>query len=125
MRDGEPVIDPETKLAKRIEPRDSATVFVDVTAYNSKNYYMEGDVLVTGRMPITGNETVLDAIHFAGGLMPTAARRTSVWCGRLLRAPVASRCCRSIWRRSPAGAIRPPTISSCRATASSSTETRS
>jgi polysaccharide biosynthesis/export protein len=89
---GEPKIDPVTKQPKRIEPRDSATVFVDVTAYNSKNYYMEGDVLVTGRMPITGNETVLDAIHFAGGLMPTAAPQNI----RLVRPAPPGACCEQV-----------------------------
>jgi polysaccharide export outer membrane protein len=89
---GEPVIDPVTKTAKRIEPRDSPTVFVDITAYNSKNYYMEGDVLVTGRMPITGNETVLDAIHFAGGLMPTAAPQNI----RLVRPAPPGACCQQV-----------------------------
>jgi polysaccharide export outer membrane protein len=89
---GQAVIDPETKKAKRIEPRDSSTVFVDVTAYNSKNYYMEGDVLITGRMPITGNETVLDAIHFAGGLMPTAAPQNI----RLVRPAPPGACCEQV-----------------------------
>src|SRR5262249_52158904 len=58
---------------KEIGPRDSNRVFVDVTAYNSKNYYIQGDVAAPGRLPITGNETVLDAINYAGGLIPTAA----------------------------------------------------
>ena len=49
---------------KMIEPKDSDRVFVDVTAYNSKNYYVLGDVLITGKLPITGNETVLDAIQY-------------------------------------------------------------
>ena len=31
---------------KRIDPKDSDRVFVDVTAYNSKNYYVEGEVAV-------------------------------------------------------------------------------
>jgi protein involved in polysaccharide export with SLBB domain len=55
-----------------VPPEKSRTVFVDVTAYNSKNYYVEGDFLVNGRMPWTGSETVLDAIHFAGGFLPSA-----------------------------------------------------
>ncbi len=70
---GEPEIDKKTGKPKMIDPKDSDRVFVDVTAYNSKNYYILGDVLITGKLPITGNETVLDAINFAGGLMPTAA----------------------------------------------------
>src|SRR5262249_61167301 len=53
--------------------RDSDRVFVDVTAYNSKNYYVLGDVLVPGKLPITGNETVLDALNYAGGVLSTAA----------------------------------------------------
>ena len=44
-----------------VDPRDSDRVFVDVTAYNSKVYYIQGDVGQPGRLPITGNETVLDA----------------------------------------------------------------
>jgi hypothetical protein len=53
-------------------PTESQMVFVDVTAYNSNNYYILGDVLVTGKLPWTGNETVLDALQHAGGLMTTA-----------------------------------------------------
>jgi polysaccharide export outer membrane protein len=89
---GDTKIDPVTKAPIRIEPRDSATVFVDVTAYNSKNYYVEGDVAVTGRMPITGNETVLDAIHFSGGLMPTAAAQNI----RLVRPAPPGACCEQV-----------------------------
>ena len=54
-------------------PRQSGRVFVDVTAFNSKVYYVEGDVAAPGRLPITGNETVLDALNYAGGFAPTAA----------------------------------------------------
>jgi protein involved in polysaccharide export with SLBB domain len=55
-----------------VPPEKDAMVFVDVTAFNSKNYYVLGDVLITGKLPWTGNETVLDALQFAGGLLPTA-----------------------------------------------------
>jgi len=65
------------KDGKDAEPlknlKDSSRVFVDVTSYNSKVYYVQGDVGVPGRLPITGNETVLDAINYAGGLIPTAS----------------------------------------------------
>jgi RNA polymerase sigma factor (sigma-70 family) len=54
------------------DPKDTDRVFVDVTAYNSKPYYIQGAVVVPGRIPITGNETVLDAITYAGGLAPQA-----------------------------------------------------
>ena len=58
----------------RISPRDCDRVFVDITAYNSRVYYMEGELYVPGRLPFTGNEHVLDVIHFAGGLRSTADR---------------------------------------------------
>ena len=89
---GQPKLDQKTKKPILIDPKDSATVFVDVTAYNSKNYYVLGDVLITGKMPITGNETVLDAINFAGGLMPTAAPQNI----RLVRPAPPGACCEQV-----------------------------
>jgi polysaccharide biosynthesis/export protein len=73
-------LDPETGEAKRDkngrfvvnDPRDTDRVFVDVTAYNSKNYYVQGAVMMPSRLLITGHDTVLDAINYAGGLMPEA-----------------------------------------------------
>ncbi len=67
------VADVEGENAKPISPRDSDTVFVDVSAYNSQVYYVTGDVNAPGRIPITGNDTVLDALMYAGGLAPTAS----------------------------------------------------
>jgi protein involved in polysaccharide export with SLBB domain len=55
-----------------IAPAETDRVFVDVTAYNSKYYFVDGDVTVAGKMPITGNDTVLDAIQYAGGFIPSA-----------------------------------------------------
>ncbi len=81
--------DPDSKGPKEIDPRDSDRVFVDVAAYNSKYYYIQGDVAVPGRLPITGNETVLDAINFAGGLIPTAAPQNI----RLVRPAPPGACC--------------------------------
>src|SRR4051812_21874267 len=66
-------IAPQPGEVREIPPRDSNRVFVDVTAYNSKFYYVQGDVAAPGKMPIVGNETVLDAINYAGGLIPTAS----------------------------------------------------
>jgi polysaccharide export outer membrane protein len=74
---------------KEVEPKDSNRVFVDVTAYNSKNYYIQGDVAAPGKLPITGNETVLDAINYAGGLIPTAAPQNI----RLVRPAPPGACC--------------------------------
>jgi polysaccharide biosynthesis/export protein len=69
---GEPQLDPKTNKPKLIDPRDTDRVFVDITAFNSKNYYVQGAVAVPGRLPVTGGETILDAINFAGGLLPEA-----------------------------------------------------
>jgi polysaccharide export outer membrane protein len=55
-----------------VDPRESNRVFVDVTAYNSKNYFIQGDVAAPGKLPWTGQETILDALNYAGGFIPTA-----------------------------------------------------
>jgi len=72
-----------------VAPRDSDRVFVDVVSFNSKVYYVQGDVGVPGRLPITGNETVLDAINYAGGLIPTASTVNI----RLVRPAPPGACC--------------------------------
>ena len=66
--------DPKTGKVERVEPTRTDRIFVDITAYNSKTYYVQGDVGVPGRLPITGNETVLDAINYAGGFVPSASK---------------------------------------------------
>jgi polysaccharide export outer membrane protein len=59
-------------------------VFVDVLAYNSKLYYVItqgggfGDDVV--RLPITGNETVLDAVATIGGISQVSSTR--MWIAR-------------------------------------------
>ncbi len=55
-----------------VAPADSTRVFVDVTAYNSKFYFVQGDVAKPGKMPWTGSDTVLDALNYAGGFLPHA-----------------------------------------------------
>ncbi|MGE3821434.1 MAG: polysaccharide biosynthesis/export family protein, partial [Isosphaeraceae bacterium] len=85
-------IDPIDGSVKEVEPRDSNRVFVDVTAYNSKFYYVQGDVAAPGKLPITGNETVLDAINYAGGLIPTAAPQNI----RLVRPAPPGACCEQV-----------------------------
>jgi protein involved in polysaccharide export with SLBB domain len=57
---------------QEVAPKDSDRVFVDVTAYNSKNYFIQGDVAAPGKLPHTGKETVLDALNYAGGFIPSA-----------------------------------------------------
>ena len=55
-----------------VEPEDSDRVFVDVAAHNSKEYYIQGAVNAPGRLRVTGNERILDAIDFCNGLTPEA-----------------------------------------------------
>jgi len=54
-------------------------IFVDVASYNSKVYYVQGLVQNPGRLPVTGNETVLDALIYAGGLLGTDLGRIRVF----------------------------------------------
>jgi polysaccharide export outer membrane protein len=59
-------------------------VSVDVSAYNSKFYYVITDFAGSGeqvvRLPSTGNETVLDAISLVGGLSAVSSKR--LWIAR-------------------------------------------
>ncbi len=57
-----------------VSPYRTTKVFVDVVAYNSKLYYVQGDVVTPQRLPITGNETVLDAFSYAEGPKDRAAQ---------------------------------------------------
>ncbi len=71
----------ETHLSKYLE---SPQVSVDIYAYNSKVYYIIsqgaglGDRLL--RLPITGNETVLDAIAQTNGLSQVSSKK--IWIAR-------------------------------------------
>ncbi len=55
-----------------VHPADSVRVFVNIVAHNNKVYYVQGDVGVPGRLPCTGHDTVLDALNYAGGMIPSA-----------------------------------------------------
>ncbi len=72
----------EAQLAKYLQ---SPEVTVDVAAYNSKIYYVIMDGGGNGqqvyRLPITGNETVLDAIGQVNGLGPVASTN-HIWVAR-------------------------------------------
>lgn len=71
----------EQTLSEKLEDPE---VFVDVLAYNSKVYYVitedggQGDSVI--RQPITGNETVLDAVSNIGGISQFSSSR--VWIAR-------------------------------------------
>lgn len=76
-----------------VPPRESDRVFVDVASYNSKFYYVTGDLNGAPlKLPITGGETVLDAIVNTGGLSPTA----SVPNIRLVRPAPPGACCEQL-----------------------------
>jgi polysaccharide export outer membrane protein len=72
-------------LGERITDLKQNEVNVDVVAYNSKFYYVIHDGGGYGqqvyRLPITGSETVLDAIGQVGGLPPVAAKN-KIWVAR-------------------------------------------
>jgi protein involved in polysaccharide export with SLBB domain len=55
-----------------VHPADSLRVFVEITSFNTKVYYVQGDVGAPGRLPWTGKDTVLDALNYAGGFVGTA-----------------------------------------------------
>ena len=80
---------------------DSPEASVDVIAFNSKVFYVITEGAGMGddvrRIPITGNETVLDAISSVNGLSQVSSAH--VWVAR----PAAGR----VWLRSdPAGGLR-------------------
>jgi polysaccharide export outer membrane protein len=64
---------------------DPRKLDVDVLAYNSKFYYVVTDGAGYGeqifRFPVTGNETVLDALAQIGGL-PLVASKKHIWVAR-------------------------------------------
>ncbi len=64
---------------------ESIIVIIDVLAYNSKRYYVIFDGAGFGEQvipfPITGSETVLDAISNVGGLSEAASKR-NIWVAR-------------------------------------------
>lgn len=71
----------ELKLTARL---DDPEVFVDVLAYNSKVYYIITQGAGLGddvtRQPITGNETVIDAVAALGGISQVSSTR--MWIAR-------------------------------------------
>jgi polysaccharide export outer membrane protein len=60
-------------------------VVLDVTQYNSKKYYVITDGGGAGEQvlafPVTGSETVLDALSNVGGLSPVSSKR-NIWVAR-------------------------------------------
>ena len=75
---GEPLVDPANGKAKSIDPKDSKAVQVKLAQCRSKYFYVWGEVLKPGQFPVTGMQTILDAINLAGGLSPLADREKVV-----------------------------------------------
>lgn len=78
-------LDPEELRAKKVKRVEAKDINVDVIAYNSKVYYVITDGGGFGeqvrRFPITGSETVLDAISHIDGL-PAVASKKRIWVAR-------------------------------------------
>jgi polysaccharide export outer membrane protein len=74
----------------KAEIKSASYVNVDVIAYNSKVYYIITDGAGYGeqvyRVPVTGNETVLDAIGQINGL-PAVASKKCIWVARRTAGP--------------------------------------
>ena len=91
----------KTSEYEDVEPAESNRVFVDVTAYNSKVYYVQGDV---GRARPAADHGQRDGPRrhqLRRRPDPDRRhRRTSGWSARPRRAPAASRSCRSTSPRS-------------------------
>jgi len=82
---GKTITEIRTDLAKHLSKYfDSPEVSVDVIGYNSKVFYVitEGAGLGDNvrRVPITGNETVLDALSVVNGLSQVSSTR--IWIAR-------------------------------------------
>jgi polysaccharide export outer membrane protein len=73
------------QIGTRVKNLDAQNLYVDVLAYNSKVYYVITDGGGYGeqvfRFPITGNETVLDAVSQIAGL-PAVASKKHIWLAR-------------------------------------------
>ncbi|HYV36348.1 MAG TPA: polysaccharide biosynthesis/export family protein [Gemmataceae bacterium] len=61
-------------------------ISVEIGGFNSMVYYVIFDLNGSGqhveRLPFTGNETVIDAIHFASKGLPPASDRFNMWVAR-------------------------------------------
>jgi polysaccharide export outer membrane protein len=64
---------------------ENLVIVLDVTQYNSKYYYVftdgGGAGMQVARFPVTGSETVLDAMTNVGGLSPVSSQR-NIWVAR-------------------------------------------
>lgn len=101
---------------------DSLEISVEVSGYNSKVYYIvtQGAGFGDGvyRFPMTGNETVLDALSQINGLRPASSKK--IWIARPTDDPNCVECLEVNWKTSRPTPSHGRTIRSCPATAFSS-----
>jgi polysaccharide export outer membrane protein len=82
---GKTVLEARVAIEKHLSQfLDSPQVAVDVVAYNSKVYYVVTQGAGLGdsvrRLPVTGNETVLDAVSQVNGLSQVSSKK--IWIAR-------------------------------------------
>jgi protein involved in polysaccharide export with SLBB domain len=68
-------VEAAVKEAVTAQTKDAGPITVRVVVRQSKVYYVIGEVNAPGSFPLSGRETVLDAILAAGGLNDRASRR--------------------------------------------------
>jgi protein involved in polysaccharide export with SLBB domain len=81
----------EVRQAIAAQVPDVGAIVVRVVVRQSKVFYVLGEVNAPGSFPLSGRETVLDAILAAGGLTDRASRR-----GIILSRPTHPDCCRVV-----------------------------
>ncbi|HEY8505440.1 MAG TPA: polysaccharide biosynthesis/export family protein [Gemmataceae bacterium] len=73
-----PQIEQEVRAAVEKETPDAGFISVRLISRQSKVYYVLGEVNTPGSFPLSGRETVLDAIVAAGGLTSRASRNNII-----------------------------------------------
>ncbi len=95
-----------------IDPKDSNTVFVDVTAYNSSFYYVEGRRSLPGRLHVYRERDGPRCHPLRGWPAPFRGPIQDPADSQLSQGIDHSRSCRSITKRSPWEQTRRPTTRS-------------
>jgi len=86
-----PEIEGLVKALVEAKTKDPGPITVRIVTRASKVFYVLGEVNSPGTFPLSGRETVLDAILMAGGLTPRAAKERII-----LTRPTAPKCCRVV-----------------------------
>ena len=87
-----PEIESQIKELVKAKSKEPVTVTVRLITRASKVYYVLGEVNAPGSFPVSGRETVLDAIISAGGLTRRAQERNM-----LLSRPTSADGCRIVY----------------------------